>query len=220
MLFIIDVGKEGPEGVEVAGCVWVVFVVVALGTADRRPEPDARDIPDPVGLIDRPILLDLKAPFVRRLQQPVVGRGQHPIIRMLTRGRLDQVAGQLQQGEPVERQIVEEGGNHPITIGRGVVGLIAVIAHGVGIADEVEPPGSQPFGMPRRGEQPVNQLLVAVILVGREIGVDLGRRRRQPGQVKADPPHEGDRVGLGGWFKVHLFQTCRHKVVDPRLGPG
>ena len=157
VLLVVDVGEEAAERVEVFGRVGVVLVVVALGAAHRRPHPHARHIADPVGLVDRAILLQLQAPFMRRLQQPVVGTGQQRIVGVFIAGRANDVARQLQYGEPIERNVVEERLDYPVAVRRDAVVLIAVVADRVGIADEIKPPGRQPLGMPRGGEQPVYQ---------------------------------------------------------------
>ena len=118
MLFVIDVREEGPKGVKVATGVGVIFVVVTLRTADGRPQPNTGNISDPVSLIDRPVFLDLQPPFVTRLEQPVVGGGQHAVIGMLAGDGFNQVTRQLQQCESVEGLVLQKCRNHPIPVGR------------------------------------------------------------------------------------------------------
>ena len=132
-------------------------MVVALGAAHRRPHPHGRHVADPVGLVDRAILLRLQAPFVGRLQQPAVGTGEPQIVGVFITGRADEIARELKHGEPIERHVVEERLDHPVAIRRDAVVLIAVVTDRVGIANEIEPPGGQSLGMPRRGEEPVYQ---------------------------------------------------------------
>jgi len=86
------------------------------------------------------------------------------------------------------------------------VGLIAVVADRVGIADQVEPPGGHPLGMPRRGEQPLDELLVAIGRGVAEVAIDLLRRGRHPGQVEISPPQECQRIGVGRRSKPLLFE--------------
>ncbi len=92
-------------------------MVVALGAADGRPHPRAGDVSDPVGLIDGPVFLDLQASLVARLQEPVVGGGEHAVVGMLAGEGLDQVAGELEDREPVEGHVLEKGRDHPVAIG-------------------------------------------------------------------------------------------------------
>ena len=99
------------------------------------------------------------------------------------------------------------------------MGLVAVVADGVGIADKIEPPGGQPFRMPRRSQQLVNQLLVPVGRVGSQVGLDLSRCRGQPGQIKRDPPQQGDLIGVGRRLEPHLLQARQHESINPATGP-
>ena len=100
------------------------------------------------------------------------------------------------------------------------MGLIAVVANGVGIADEIEPPGSQPFSMPGRGEQPVNQLLIPVGRVGSQVGIDFCRCWRQARQVKRNPSQQRDWIGLRCGRKVLLLQCCQDERINPVAAPS
>ncbi len=150
---IINVGEESPHRVEVAGGERIVLVVMALAAAECGPQPDLRHVANAICLIDRPILVDLDATLMRGLQQPVIGRSEHQVVWMLALSRLDQIAGQLQQREAVEGQILQKGMDHPVAIGRGVVGLVTVVADGVCVANKIEPPAGQSLSMPWRGQQ-------------------------------------------------------------------
>ena len=133
--------------------------------------------------------------------------------------RADDIASQLQDGEPIERDVVEERLDHPVAIGRDAVVLIAVVADRVGVADEVEPPGSQPLRMPRRDEQPIHQQHVAIRPGVGEKGVDLRRRRRQAGEVERDPADERERIGVGGRCEALALDASEHEAVDPGVRP-
>ena len=219
MLLVVDVGEEGPEAVEVGGRVGIVFVVVALGAADRGPHPRPRHVADPVGLVDRPVFLGLQSALVGRLQEAVVAAGEHAVLGVLALPRADEVASQLQFGEPVEGHVVEKCLDHPVAIGRDAVRLVAVVADGVGVADEVEPPGGEPLRMSRRGEQPVHQLREAVGPRVGQIGLDLGGRRRQPRQVERHPAEERERIGVGRRCEPFRLEPGEHEAVDPVRGP-
>lgn len=62
VLFVVNVGEESAEGVEVFGGVGIVFVIVALRAADGRSHPDGGDVADAVGLINGAVFGLLKAP--------------------------------------------------------------------------------------------------------------------------------------------------------------
>ena len=70
----LHVGEERGHRVEVALRDRVELVIVALGAAHRRAEPDTRHIPHAIGGVLRDVLLRLRTALFRRLQQPVVAR--------------------------------------------------------------------------------------------------------------------------------------------------
>ena len=55
----------------------------------------------------------------------------------------EEIASQLLAGEAIKRHVLVEGANHVVAIGGNVVILIAMVADGVGIADEIEPVNGQ-----------------------------------------------------------------------------
>ena len=73
-----------------------------------------------------------------------------------------QVAGQLLDREPVERQVAVEGADDPVAKRPGLAEVVEVIAVGVGIAGRVEPVASAMLAPPGRVEQPGHQRFVSV----------------------------------------------------------
>ena len=69
-----------------------------------------------------------------------------------------QVAGELLDREPVERQVAVEGADDPVAIGPHLAEVVEVIAVGVGVAGGVEPVAGAVLAPAGRGEQPVDQL--------------------------------------------------------------
>ena len=98
---LLHVGEEGGEAVELAGRERVELVVVALGAAHGRAQPDRRDVAHPVGGVLGHVLLGLAAALLGRLEQPVVARGDPRLVGR----RGQQVAGELLDREPVERLV-------------------------------------------------------------------------------------------------------------------
>ena len=135
MAFVIDVGKKCAERVKIFGCIWIVFMIVALAAPDGGSQPHTGYVANPIGLIDGPILFGLKPSFVRCLQEAVVGTCQNWIVCMFPVGRPNQVACQLQFCESVERNVVQKCLDHPVAIRRNTVVLIAVVANCVGVAN-------------------------------------------------------------------------------------
>ena len=95
-----------------------------------------------------------------------------------------QVAGQLLDRELVERQVAVEGVDDPVAPRPHAAQAVDVVAVRVGVAGRVEPGHGHPLAVARRLQQRVDALLVGVGRRVGEEGVDLGRRRRQAGQVE------------------------------------
>ena len=94
------------------------------------------------------------------------------------------VAGELLADEAVVGLVVVERADDVVAVAPGVgLGVVALVAVGLGEPDEVEPVPAPLLAVAGRVEQAVDQLLVGV---GRRVvdeGVDLLGRRRQAGQV-------------------------------------
>ena len=151
MLLVINIGKEGPEGVEVFGRVGVVFVIVTLGATDRGSHPDCGYVSHPVGLVDGAVFCLLQTTFVGRLEEAVVAGGHE----LLSGGIGKEISGQLLPGELVKRHILVESSNDVVAIRGDVVILIAVVTDRVGIADKVEPVDRETFAEVWRVEESI-----------------------------------------------------------------
>ena len=113
---LVGVVEEGEELVVLALRQRVVLVVVALGAADRQAEPDRRRRVDAVDdRLDAELLL-VDAALVVGQRVAVEAGGQ--LLREAGAGQ--QVAGQLLDGELVERQVAVEGADDPVAVAPGV----------------------------------------------------------------------------------------------------
>jgi len=81
-----------------------------------------------------------------------------------------------------------------------------VVTDRVGIADEIEPPGRHPLGMPGRGKEMLDTGLISVGARVGEIGLELGGRRRQAGEVERAAADERD-----GQFRDRIGRMSRLK---------
>ena len=137
----------------------VVLVRVALGAAHGQPQPHAAGRGHAIeDRLDAKLLL-VGAAFGVGQRLPMKGRGQ-PVQR---RRAVEQVAGQLLDREPVERQVRIHRVDHPIAIPPGIgPRIVFLIAVGVGIAGHVEPVPAPALAEVGRIEQPVDQPLVSV----------------------------------------------------------
>ena len=156
-------------------------MVVALGAAQGRAQPDRRDVAHPVGGVLGHVFLGLRPALLGRLEQPVVARGDAGLV-----GRpRQQVAGELLDREPVERLVGVERADHVVAEQPDVDVVVAVIALRVGEPDQVEPEDRHPLAVVGRGQQPVDQPLVGVGRVVADERVDLLGRGRQADQVES-----------------------------------
>ena len=90
----------------------------------------------------------------------------------------------------------------------------------VGVARRVQPPHRQPFAVVRRLQQRVDSLLVRVRRpVGQE-RVDLGRRRRQSGQVVGDASQQRFLVRFGRRLKPLALETGEDELIDRIARPS
>ena len=94
--------------------------------------------------------------------------------------------------------------------------VVAVIAGGVGEADQVEPEDRHPLAEMGRGQQPVDQPLVGVGAVVADERVDLLGRRGQADQVEAEAADQGRPVGLGRRLEPFGRQPGADEPVDRR----
>ena len=104
--------------------------------------------------------------------------------------------------------------NHVIAIRRDVDRVVAVVAGGVGVADEVEPPHRHALAEVRRGEQPVHHFLVRVRRLIFHERANFLRRRRQPGEVERQPADERDAIRFLRRIHTLLLQSVQDEGVD------
>ena len=113
-------------------------------------------------------------------------------------GLRKKVPGDLLEAELVERHVLIEGIDDPLTITPGMRSYaIALVAVTVGVACQIQPVKGPSLPVMRRGEEPVNHTFVSIRTLIAQVTADLVRRRGQADQVQADPSDEGILVGFG-----------------------
>ena len=133
---------------------------------------------------------------------------------LIERGIGQQIAGQLLDGEAVERQIAVEGVDHPIAPAPHVARPVGLVAVGVAVARRFHPAEGHALAIARRRQQTIDHLAVGV---GRSIlkkRVDLRGRGRKAGQVQAHAAQQRRLVGLGGGVKSLAFEPGENEAVD------
>ena len=62
---LLNVREKGCQRIEIASGKWIIFMIMALRTADGGPQPDRRDVANAVGSVLRSVLLLLLAVLLR-----------------------------------------------------------------------------------------------------------------------------------------------------------
>src|SRR5262249_47355359 len=116
--------------------------------------------------------------------QPVVPRSK----LLLQRGVGQEVACKLLRREAVERQIAVEGIDDIVPVTPERAGIVAVVAHAVRVANQVQPVHGHTLTEMRRGKQPAPLAPVGARRVGGEESSHFLRSRWQAGKVEAYAP--------------------------------
>ena len=135
---------------------------------------------------------------------------------LLLDGRIgQQVAGNLLDGELVERHIAVEGVDHPVAIAPGVrPGQVFFVAVAIGVTRQIQPLPRPFFAIVRGEQQTVHKPLVRV-------GTRVGEKRsyflrsgRQASEIETHAPDQRDAVGFGRGFDILGFELRQHKRID------
>jgi hypothetical protein len=132
---VLDVVEERHEAVVVALRERIVLVVVALCAGEGSAQPDRGRR---VHAIDERLparFLDVDAAFLVEERVAVEAAGDE----LVRRGVGQHVAGDLLDGEPVERQVRIERADHPVAIFPHRPQSVLFVAVAVGVSGEVEP---------------------------------------------------------------------------------
>ena len=145
--------QDAGEGVIIGRRHRIKFVIVAAGAPERQSHKSAANrihlLVDNVHLhLDRVILgQHLCTQRQKAGGGPAFGLRDGVFVRQ-------QIPAQLFQHEPVERFVGRERANHVVAVAKGIgVGEILVETIGVGIADDVQPVTTPPFGVSGRAKR-------------------------------------------------------------------
>ncbi len=100
--------------------------------------------------------------------------------------------------------------------------LVAVVADGVGVADQVEPVHGHALAEVGRGQEAVGGGLDggSLVLTPPLLKlVDFPRSGRQADEVEGEAAEEGDRISVGGGLQLLPFEAVQDEVIDPVGGP-
>ncbi len=188
----------------------VVLVRMALGAAPCEPHPCLPGRRDAVLHRRVPELFVVGASF-RVGHRVAMEAGRYQIVL----GRLrEQVAGQLECGEAVEREVLVQGSDHPVPIGPDRAQAVFLVAHRICVAGQVQPDPGPALAIGGRAEQAVDQ---SVVRTGRVVLRECFRLRgcwRQAGEIEGDASREGVAVGLGRGGEARRIEAGEDELVD------
>ena len=194
----------------------VVFVRVALGTGHRGAHPDGEGRVDAVHDGGGAPLLVVRAAFVVSHRVAMEGGA----LELFVRRAVEQVGGELLQGEPVERQVVVEGVDDVVTVSPDDARRIVRVTGAVRVAREVQPQPRPVLAVARLRQLRVHEALVSLRLLVGDERVHLGDARRQAGEVQRDATGERVAVGLRLGEEAVLGEAtqdegvCRGRVIS------
>ncbi len=194
----------------------VVFVVVTPRAAKRQPEENRRRRLDAIhhGL-DAVLLIDDASLALDRMV--AVETSRHALGDRRVR---QQVAGELLEGEPVERHVVVESADHPVAPRPHHAAAVKAVPVRVGVARGVEPVERHPFAVTRRRQQLVDDALVRARRCVGEEGINLTRSRRQTGEVEAHAPKQSLPVRARRGLQPGPLQLGQDESVNRAAWPG
>ena len=212
--FLVGI-EVGEELVELLLADRVVFVVVAAAAVERQRHPGrAGGLQAVDDRFDEPLLDDATALAVEAVVA-VEARGDDLGFQRVRQ----QVAGELFDGELVERLVLVVGADDPVAPGPHRARRVALEAVAVRVAGEVEPLHRHLLAEVGRGEEPVQRAGPRVRRVVREEGLLVVLGRGQARQVEGGPAQQGRPVGLGVGSEAFLRQRAPEPAVDG-VAPG
>jgi hypothetical protein len=110
-------------------------VVVTLGTSHRRTQPHGADRSHAIGSVLGQVFLFLKPTFSRYPVQAIEGRSHF----LFGRCSWEQISSELFARELVEPLVGAERIQHVVPVGPHRVGIVAMEARCIGVANCVEP---------------------------------------------------------------------------------
>ena len=209
------VAEEGAERVEVLLRDRVELVIVASGAAHGQAEPDGAHGLGAILGVDFGVFLVDDAAFVGGDVAALEAGGDELIERRVGQ----QVAGELFDGELVERQVAVEGVDHPVAVRPDFAVVVDMHAVRVAVAGGVEPVARAVFAVVGRGEVAIHHALVGVGRSVLEEGFDFGGLGRQAGGIESDAADEGALVFGGGGGEALFFELRQDEAVDRIADP-
>ena len=138
---------------------------------------------------------------------------------MLLRGPGQQVAGDLFDGELVERLVGIERLDDVVAIEPDRSWRVVGIACRISVARQVEPEPCPVFAVRAFGQQPIDELLIGFGTAVVDELFYLLKGRRQAGEVERKAANEGVAIGLGRRLQALALQAREQERVDGVFRP-
>ena len=206
----VDVPEKRQQRVVIALGDGIDLMVVAAGAIHGEPQKDLARGGDQI----IKLIVEREFPVGRIVvpnPQTVITGGDQTLGTAV--GQF--VAGQLFPNEPVVGFVGVEGADDvvavPPSMGLGLVGLVAV---GLGEAHQIKPMPSPLLAVMGRLEQAIDQMLPGLRRRIVNEGLDLIGRRRQPREVVGHPPDQRPTAGCFGKRQPLVTQPLSNECVD------
>ena len=172
----------------------VVLVRVALGASPSHPHPRLAGGGDAILHCGDTVFLVVRSTLGIVHRVAMEARGDE----LVGGGLGQQVPGELQNGKPVERQVLVQCSDYPVPIWPDRAEGVLLVAHRVRVAGKVKP-HPRPALAERAGiQQSIHQ---GFVRIGRTVGHERIYRfgsGRETGQVKRETPDERVSIRLAG----------------------
>ena len=160
-----------------------------------------------------------RGPAARRARTAALGAGAMVAMEgggdaLVQRGIGEKVAGNLLDGELIERHVAIERVDDPVAPPPHFTDAVGLIPIGIAIARCFHPAEGHALGISRRRQQPVDDFLVRARGFVVQERMHFDRRGRQTGQIERDTPDQRAPVGFGRMLQPLVLQTFEHKSVD------
>jgi len=188
----------------------IEFVSVALAAADGQAQPRGAGGGDAVddGVVTE--FEGIDAAFFVEHGVAVKAGGDEVVWR----GVRKKVAGDLFDRELIEGHIGVEGFDDPVPVGPDNAAAVFFVAVGVGVTREVEPAARPAFTVLRRGEQCIDETLVAVGSGVFNEGIGFRERGGHAGEIEMKAPRERVAIGFRGLCEAVFFELSENVGID------
>ncbi len=210
-----DAVKESTEAIKVLLRERVIFMIVATRAAERYAEPGCGGRLNAIHNVFVLVLFrDCAALEVDHVVAIEAGCDDLGLG-----GVRQHIARNLFHRELVIGHVTVKCTDHPIAPRPHLSRAVDVISVRVGIAGEIEPLHRHPLTVMRRGEQPIDHLVISIRRIIGQERIQLSRSGRQSGQIECHATQQNRLIGFGRRMQSLLLELCQHEIVNRSSHP-